>query len=220
MKYYKLISGIYPSFTIGRIYEETSHGDNAMYEVKDYARDMPNNWQLINNKENNMENYMMIDGVKIPLSEETIKSIRNSKKELTLKDILESRKDTRVLYYASVMDNVVNEENNNTLEYCAHYLHHTNKQRAKQLRAVSLMMIVADYLNDKELVYCDDTGNKFIIRYNYMDNLAFLSYFEFNNYSPIVFNTKDKAELAIKILGENTIKLALTGQGDLTNYNL
>lgn len=217
MAKYKLINSGYSSFTIGKIYDETSHGNNALHTVKTYVKCSPNDWQLITN---NMKNYIMFEGNKIPLSEETIESIRNSKKELTLNDILVSRKDTKLLYYISTASNNLIKQEDDSITYHTYINHFTNKQRAKQLQAISLMMIVADYLNDKELLYCDNTDAKYLLYYNSQSHLVEIDCYTVYSKTFVHFTTEKLAEQAIKILGEDTIKLALTGQGDLTNYNL
>jgi hypothetical protein len=87
--------------------------------------------------------------------------------------------------------------------------HAPTKHQLEKLLALNKLMNTAYYLNDgwepnwtdsqlKYFIYHDDKNKTFIIDYN--------SYF---NYGVVYFKSKELAEQAIEILGEETIKLAL-----------
>ncbi len=138
-------------------------------------------------------------------------------KELILKDILKDRQG-KTGYYL---------DNNGVINCIGSLAYEINldevnnvvatEQRAKQLQAITLMMIVADYFNDEAEVYASNI-TRFHISYNFLNNTLNIRDFKYNSNGSIMFINYEDAEKAIIILGKDTIKLALTGHGDLTNY--
>jgi len=158
------------------------------------------------------KNYFMIDGKRIPMSNETAKSIL-ANNEVTLKSILEARREG---YYLSDDGNITYsrfpmQSALHTFDIVA------TKERVKQLRAIALLMNVADYFNDEAEVYPNDII-RFCIKYDYTKDVISTHNWKSNTYNIVWFEKEEDAKKAIKILGVDTIRLALTGRGDLTEY--
>lgn len=85
----------------------------------------------------------------------------------------------------------------------------TSKEQAKKLTAFNQLINVAKYLNkDWKPNFNDSTEAKYIILYRENEIIADCWYV--NNFGIPYFKTKALAEQAIEILGEETIKLALS----------
>ena len=166
------------------------------------------------------DNYFMIDGKKIPMSDKTAKSIIDNR-VLTIQDILNSRYNTTV-YYATSNGGIQSINQEGMISFKGNSWNVNTKQRVKQLQAIALMMNVADYFNDKTELTPNIYQNEacYTILIGLADETYTLAvvdhYMSIQN--PIYFENKKDAQQAINILGKDTIILALTGHGDLTDY--
>lgn len=86
-----------------------------------------------------------------------------------------------------------------------------SKQMLVKLSAIYKLLMVAKYLNgDWEPDWEDERKDKWGIYYDYGNmKLCYINE-GYNCHAPVYFRTKELAEQAIQILGEETIKLALT----------
>ena len=162
------------------------------------------------------KNYAVIDGKKIVLSEELVNSIKK-KQVVTLKNILESRKTGYILDtdYWEAVEIYPSYSITSTIEDNSIV---ATEQRVKQLQAIILLMNVADYFNNKPEVYANDINDTYILVYEHVYNKIHISRELRLNTVGISFQNKEDVKQAIDILGFNTIKLALTGHGDLSKY--
>ena len=92
-------------------------------------------------------------------------------------------------------------------------LDHTNvtsERQGEKLLAINKLMNVAKYLNgdwQPDWSYMEEV--KYAINFNHAKNNLVISQYNFLQSSHVYFRTKELAEKAIEILGEETIKLAL-----------
>lgn len=86
----------------------------------------------------------------------------------------------------------------------------TSIKQMKKLLAINQLMNVAKYLNDNwKPDWSDRFKYKYYIFVDHNGNIS-VSFYTNCNASPVYFKTRELAEKAIKILGEETIKLALS----------
>lgn len=84
------------------------------------------------------------------------------------------------------------------------------KQQLNRLLALNKLMNVAYYLNDGwEPNWNNNIERKYFIYYVSIDKIFKIEYNTIVNYGIVYFKSKELAEQAIEILGEETIKLAL-----------
>jgi hypothetical protein len=87
----------------------------------------------------------------------------------------------------------------------------TSEKQAKKLLAINQLMNVAKYLNgDWKPDWDNDTAFKYTIVYNADKGNLEIKTYTFICVNAIYFKTKELAQRAIEILGEETIKLALS----------
>jgi len=79
-----------------------------------------------------------------------------------------------------------------------------------KLLAIITMLAVADYLNDGWIADWNSSTDKFEIEYNGSISNVLIANRIYSNTSPVVFKTEELARKAIEMLGEETIKLALS----------
>jgi hypothetical protein len=83
-----------------------------------------------------------------------------------------------------------------------------NKEQLKALLALNKLKNVANYLNGDWKPNWTDGENKYVLRFR--DNKLTVDSFFYNNYGIIIFKCHRTATQAIEILGEDTVKLALS----------
>lgn len=86
----------------------------------------------------------------------------------------------------------------------------STKHQLERLLALNKLINVAYYLNDGwEPDWKDEIQHKFFIYYNGKDKAIKIDINFYLTYGVVYFKSKELAEQAIQILGEDTIKLAL-----------
>jgi len=80
------------------------------------------------------------------------------------------------------------------------------------------MMQVADYFNDGEILYPNYNISKYGIKYSTSSNTIESTNWMSATYGQISFKSTKDCDRAIEILGEDIIKLAFTGIGDIPKY--
>lgn len=86
----------------------------------------------------------------------------------------------------------------------------TSKEQAEKLIAINKLMNVAKYLNGDWIPDWEDNNNEFKYYINYYHKVINISYTSHYNSSNVYFKSEELARQAIEILGEETIKLALS----------
>ncbi|KKM98240.1 hypothetical protein LCGC14_1159910 [marine sediment metagenome] len=163
-----------------------------------------------------MENYFMINGKKIPMSQETADNISSAKEDEgnSLKEVL--RKLPKEGYFMNGNNFILP----HTGDYprCTSRGHLSNgnvlntRKRCEQLQAIITMMNVADALNGEDDYYrafgttwtIGCYGN---IRADLNGCGVYVLVTSFRS-KPVYFKTKELAERAIKVLGKDLIRKA------------
>ena len=176
-----------------------------------------NNYKIITFKEFK-ERYMEVKekeiritipkGYVIDEENSTFECIKFKPKKLTYEDVAKELFEGKKTYY--IDDNGKIEENI-CYRNCDTHADPNNcvtKEQAEKLLAINKLMNVATYFNGKDWDFYDN-NNKYSFYINTNKELAFnVSYS--TKFGIAYFKTKQLAEKAIEILGEDTIKLALS----------
>jgi hypothetical protein len=86
----------------------------------------------------------------------------------------------------------------------------STEHQLKRLLALNKLMNVAHYLNEgSEFDWKDHSEYKYFIYYNNNNKIFQIDFNTFVNYGIVYFKSKELAQQAIEILGEETVKLAL-----------
>lgn len=86
----------------------------------------------------------------------------------------------------------------------------TSSKQTEKLLAINKLMNVAKHLNDDWIPDWEDNNNEFKYYINYYHKVINISYTSHYNSSNVYFKSEELAIQAIEILGEETIKLALS----------
>lgn len=147
------------------------------------------------------------EGYEIDKENSTFECIKLKKKELTYGDISKALFEGKEIFYTDDIGRVscyfCSEEQ------CIDSNNCTSKKQAEKLLAINKLMNVAKYLNKGWAPDWNmDTQNKY---YFYLTNVAiYVSIITTMNVGITCFKTRELAEKAIEILGEDTIRLALS----------
>lgn len=147
------------------------------------------------------------EGYEIDKENSTFECIKLKKKKLTYEDISKALFKEKEIFYIDNIGKVsyyfCSEEQ------CIDSNNCTSKKQAEKLLAINKLMNVAKYLNEGWTPDWNmDTQNKY---YFYLTDAAiYVSIVTTMNVGIICFKTQELAEKAIEILGEETIRLALS----------
>lgn len=162
---------------------------------------------------------MEINGVKIQVPEGMEHYIEDGeikfRKKLSLDDVYKNLFFNKPIYYMndvgwdserkSDFDSIISLDIREFRNNC------TSKKQVEKLLAIIQLMNVAKYLNGNwQPDWESDSEKKYYIKYFSKDNEVLVDYVFRYNYPVVYFRTKDLAQRAIDILGEETIKLALS----------
>lgn len=158
--------------------------------------------------ENNEIRIEIPEGMEIDKENSTFEYIKFKPKKLTYVDIAKALFENKQVYrltsnnvYEIPMCSSINIMNTNCV---------TRKQ-AHKLIALNKLINVAKYLNeDWEPDFEDNTYKKYYIKHDIQMNVLIIDSCYNTTYGTTCFKTKELAEQAIEILGEETIKLALS----------
>ena len=107
--------------------------------------------------------------------------------------------------YGEIEDTTVYEDNYLDLNNC------TSEKQAKKLLAINQLMNIAKYLNNGwKPNWDDDNEKKYTISLDRNNKKINITWNVLVNKCPVYFKTEELAQKAIDILGEETIKLALS----------
>lgn len=149
------------------------------------------------------------EGYEVDKEKSTFERIVFKPKKESYKDVCRKLFYKKKVYYPNRYGNIVssklNEIRYEDLNNC------TSEKQAKKLLAINQLMNVAKYLNEdwkpdwrnedekKYIIFIDEQCNRIVIDCKYIVNTSI-----------VYFKTKELAKKAIEILGERTIKLALS----------
>lgn len=163
------------------------------------------------------ENYIVINGKRIELSEKTVKRIKEQLKEKKINyyfDIIPNLRNCQLKFnetcYKHPDGSIINISNTST----THTLHYSSDRQIVSLLALNKLINVAKYLNDKEGVdkfpdWENDGQFKWSIYFNNGKEFDYI-YTHNNNRGSVYFRSYKLAREAVRILGEETIRKALT----------
>jgi hypothetical protein len=159
-----------------------------------------------------MENYIVIDGIKINISNETVDELKTKldiNKKLSYKDVFKNLfvdKEKGSFYISGesiLQDNDWNIHN-------IGFIVANKKSQLKTIKALNKLMNTAIFLNDGWTVDTNDpVQDKYYIWYHVDKNELKIGLATNCIEGHVYFKSNDAAKKAIKILGEETIKKAL-----------
>lgn len=150
------------------------------------------------------------EGYKIDKEKSTFEKIVLKKKEEDYNSISEKLFCSNCTYYITnhgdILDCVVG-----VTEHVSHNTNNcTSKKQAEKLLAINKLMNVAKYLNGDWKPDWFDGESKFYLRFDHISNVISIGNESIISSEVVFFKTPQLAKEAIEILGEETIKLALS----------
>ena len=165
--------------------------------------------EILNKKLSLMETKLIIEGKEIKLSEETVRELKEKLlKKTTYEDVAESLFCERNTYYTKGDGRIGKySASGNT---CMLPNNCTSEKQAQKLLAINKLLNTAKYLNgDWKPDFKDQREAKYILKTE-ASGLPFIDFWYSVNGSPAYFKSNELALQALEILGEETIKLALS----------
>lgn len=130
--------------------------------------------------------------------------------KLTYDDIAKKLFSDKIYYYIERQGNICKTINNNPSIHDIEPNHSPTKFQLERLLALNKLMNTAYYLNEGwEPDWNNGLQVKFSIYYNHTSKTIRTDYDICFNSGKVYFKSKELAEQAVEILGEETIKLAL-----------
>jgi hypothetical protein len=154
------------------------------------------------------KNHFYIDGVKIPMSDETAKSILDSQKpkQLTYKDIAKELFLNKESYWTEGEDSLIANDIIRTKEYTPNIS--KTKEQLESILALNKLCNVAKYLNDGWFPnYTSRSMNYWL---QFYEGEVSVNYTSSVKSGHCYFKSKEIAQKAVDILGEDSIRKALT----------
>jgi hypothetical protein len=155
-----------------------------------------------------MENYIVIDGKKIELSEEKILKLKEefNIKPLTYKDIAKYLFCGKKVFFSNIWGQIRNDnvESSSDSPNVA-----STKAQLESLLCLNKLANVAVYLNKGWVPCWDDEDEEKHYHYLLNGDILIDSIIQMQT-SSVYFKSEDLAKKAVKILGEGCIKKALT----------
>lgn len=148
------------------------------------------------------------EGYEIDRENSTLDCIKFKKKGLTYDSIAKELFERKDVYYFDRQGGV--EYNCSAGSSYAEPNNCPTKHQVKKLLAINKLLNVAHYLNgDWEPDFSYSSPYKWYFCYERASNKIGVYTFQYSQNSIVFFKTKELAEQAIKILGEETVKLAI-----------
>lgn len=149
------------------------------------------------------------EGYEIDRENSTFECIKFKSKKLTYKDIAKELFKGNLAYYIDPWGYIKPVDLSGADRQCADPTHCVTQNQARKLLALNKLINVAKYLNgDWEPDFSRYGKGKFSFKVE-ENNLAIISY-DVTNFGTPYFKSRELAEQAYEILGEETIKLALS----------
>lgn len=133
---------------------------------------------------------------------------RPIEKKLTYRDIAKKLFKNKIAYYPDAYCNIKSIDATDVSCYDANNC--TSEKQLKKLLAINKLMNVAKYLNDGWQPNWEEHNNEFKWYINLYHEIIGVNYTTHYNGQIVYFKSKELAEQAISILGQDTIKLALS----------
>lgn len=145
-----------------------------------------------------------------------IKEIKDGKiilvekeKKLTYENVAKKLFPYETSHYYILSDGDINKIKNSPSNYKLPN-NALSKKQLEKLLAINKLMNVAKYLNgDWQPDWDDNKESKYYISLDHINNYLFIDCAKQFQHNDVYFNSKELAEQAIEILGEETIRLAL-----------
>lgn len=150
------------------------------------------------------------DGYEIDRENSTLECIKFKPidKKLTYEDVAKELFKDKVICYINAVGAVG--KGKVEKEYVLYPNNCTSKEQAEKLIAINKLMNVVKYLNGDWSPDWEDNNNEFKYYINHYHKVINISYTSHYNSSNVYFKSEELARQAIEILGEETIKLALS----------
>lgn len=147
------------------------------------------------------------EGYEIDRENSTFECIKFKKKGLTYKDVCNALFSGNNTYYIETAGDIGHTVARGKDVYSPNNA--TSKQQLKSLLAINKLMNVAAYLNEKPLDWDNVFQDKWHIFYDHRSRA--LRYGENQSYREAIvyFDSREHANQAVEILGEDTVKQAL-----------
>lgn len=195
------------------VHEDISYGDKGMVDKEKYQITTYQQFkQLING--NNMETkevkIQVPEGYEIDKENSTFDCIKFKpiKKVVTYEDVAKELFKDKKGYYTDKFGGILS-----AVLYDSQYLdinNCTSEKQAKKLLAINKLMNVAKYLNGEWRPNWKETDRKYYIKYSDINNEIYVDYSQTIHSIVAYFESEELAKQAIEILGEETIRLALS----------
>lgn len=130
------------------------------------------------------------------------------KKKLTYEDVAKEMFEDKVIFYINAVGAIVKGEVEK--EFVLDPNNCTSKKQAEKLFAINKLVNVAKYLNGEWEANWNEDNLKYFIGIKHTENIITIGCSNYYSYAIIYFESKELAQQAIEILGEETIKTALS----------
>lgn len=130
------------------------------------------------------------------------------KKKLTYEDVARALFEDKEICYINAVGYVT--KGKVEKEYVLDPNICTSKKQAEKLIAINKLMNVAKYLNGDWCPNWNEGNPKYFIGIKHTENIITIGCSNYYSYGIIYFESKELAQQAIEILGEETIRLALS----------
>jgi hypothetical protein len=147
------------------------------------------------------------EGYEIDKENSTFECIKFKKKAISYKDICRSMTDADDGFYYISGSAITHDDRKHYNDFWA--VGAPSYHQIARIIALNKLMNVAEYLNEKKFNWDDRLQPKWYIYYDHSADVFRLGCNSFIQSSNAHFDSKEHAEQAIEILGEDTIKLAL-----------
>lgn len=135
---------------------------------------------------------------------------RPIEKQLTYEDIAKKLFSDNVTHYPNLYGEIQNSPVGLADSKVSNPNNCTSEKQAQKLLAINKLMNVAKYLNDGWQPNWEEHNNEFKWYINLYHEIIGVNYTTHYNGQIVYFKSKELAEQAISILGQDTIKLALS----------
>lgn len=205
IEYLKSIGGINHNGFNGIVYDK----EDGYYFIEEngcitIARNIPNYYYIIEMEETKEIKITIPEGYEIDKENSTFECIKFKPKELSYKDVKKELFKNKSYYMSSIGSSIRN--------YCPHDDDDenimTSDKQVEKLVAINKLLNVAKYLNGDWEPNFNDLNDKYYFIVN--RNKIALDVCCSINMNLVYFKTKELAQKAVNILGEDVIRLALS----------
>ena len=153
-----------------------------------------------------MPKITLENGIEVEISQESYNNLVKAVQPKTYDDIAKTLFLDKETHYVTKQGTIGSVDKLKSLWECPNNC--TTRKQAEKLLAMNKMMNVAKYFNGDWQAVFDGATTNWMIYYD-INKLTIIGY-KYIHSSFVYFKTKELAQQAIEILGEETIKLALS----------